>query len=75
MRIVLLRLKHILTKMHVQHERLNFYSHFTRNIIFGDLCDRKTPKTTVLFELNRIFLWLNLVKTLLFLEMLVLTSY
>ena len=44
MRIVLLRLKHILTKMHMQPERLNFYSHFTLKIIFGDLCDRKNTQ-------------------------------
>ena len=36
MRNVLLREKHILTKMHVQSERLFFYSHFALEIILGD---------------------------------------
>ena len=75
MRIVLLREKHILTKRHVQAERLYFYLHFALDIIPGDHCDRKTHKTTFLFKLNLIFWWLNLVKMLLFEEMLVLTSY
>ena len=44
MRIVLLREKHILTKMHVQAERLYFYLHFALDIILGDRWDRKTPK-------------------------------
>ena len=44
MRIVLLREKHILTKMHVQAERLCFYYHFALDIILGDLCDRKHQK-------------------------------
>ena len=59
MRIVLLREKHILTKMHVQGERLFFYLHFALDIIPGDRCDRKTPKTTILFKLNLILWWLN----------------
>ena len=50
MRIVLLREKHILTKMHVQAERLFFFFfYFALDIILGDCCDRKTPKTTILF--------------------------
>ena len=49
-RIVLLREKHILTKMHVQAELLYFYLHVALNIILGDRCDRKTPKTTILFK-------------------------
>ena len=44
MRIVLFREKHILTKMHVQTERLYFYLHFALDIILGDRCDRITPK-------------------------------
>ena len=44
MRNVQLREKHILTKMHVQAERLHFYFHFALDIILGDRCDRKTPK-------------------------------
>ena len=75
MQIVLLREKHILTKMHVQAERLYFYLHFALDIIPGDRCDRKTPKTTILFKLNLIFWSLNLVKMLLFEEMLILTPY
>ena len=50
MRIVLLREKHILTKMNVQAERLYFYLHFAVDNILGDRCDRKTPKTTILFK-------------------------
>ena len=34
-------LKHILTKMHVQHEHLYFYLHYALDIILGDRCDRK----------------------------------
>ena len=75
MRIVLLREKHILTKMHVQAERLYFYLHFALDIIPGDRCDRKTHQTTILFKLNLILWWLNLVKMFFFEEMLVLTSY
>ena len=41
MRIVLLRKKHIWTKLHVQHELLYFYLHFALNIVLGDRCDRK----------------------------------
>ena len=50
MRIVLLREKHMLTKMHVQAERLYFYLHFALDITLGDRLDRKTPKTTFLFK-------------------------
>ena len=48
MRIVLLREKHILTKMHVQAECIFFfYFHFAVDIILGDRCDRKKhPKKT-----------------------------
>ena len=46
MRIILLRLKHILTKMHVQPEVYIFHLHFAVDIILGDRCDRKTSKTT-----------------------------
>ena len=75
MQIVLLREKHFLAKMHGQAERLYFYLHFVLDIILGDRCDRKTPKPTILFSENLIFLWLNLVKIYFFEEMLVLTSY
>ena len=75
LRIVLLREKHILTKMHVQADRLYFYLHFALDIIPDDHCDGKTPKTTILFKLNLIFWWQNLVKMLLFEKMLVLTPY
>ena len=44
MRIVLLREKYIMIKMHLQAERLYFYFHFTIDIILGDRCDRKRPK-------------------------------
>ena len=46
MRIVLLREKYSLTKMHVYAERLNvlFVCFFALAIILGDRCDRKTPK-------------------------------
>ena len=44
MRIVQLRKKHIVTKMHVKAERLYFYLHFAPDIILGDRCDRKTLK-------------------------------
>ena len=44
MRIVLLREKHFLTKMHVKAERLYFYLHFVLDIILGDRCDRKHQK-------------------------------
>ena len=44
MRIVLLREKHILTKKHVQADRLYFYLHFALDIILGVRWDRKTPK-------------------------------
>ena len=45
MRIVQLRKKHIVTKMHVKAESLYFfYLHFAPDIILGDRCDRKTPK-------------------------------
>ena len=50
MQIVQLREKHILTKMHVQAERLYFYLHFALDIILGDRCDRKTSKRTILFK-------------------------
>ena len=60
MRIVLLREKYILTKLHVQAEHLYFYPHFALDIILGDRCDRKTPKKTILFKSNLIFWWLNL---------------
>ena len=50
MRIVLLREKHILTKMHVQAERLYVYLYFALDITLGDRCDRKTPKTTISFK-------------------------
>ena len=50
MRIVQLREKHILTKMHVQAERLYFYLLFALDIILGNRCDRKTPKRTILFK-------------------------
>ena len=76
MRSVLLREKHILTKKCTC--KLNvyiFHTHFALDIILDDRCDRKTPKTTILFKLNFIFWWLNFVKMLLFEEMLVLTSY
>ena len=47
MQIILLRHNHILTKMHVQPERLYFYLHFALDIILSDRCDRKTPKTII----------------------------
>ena len=40
--------KYILTKMHVQSERLYFYLHFALDIIDGDR--RKTPKTIISFK-------------------------
>ena len=44
-RIVLLREKHILAKMHRQAERLFFFFfHFALDINLGDRCDRKPPK-------------------------------
>ena len=46
----MLREKHILIKMHVQAERLYFYFHFALDVILGDRCDRKTPKTTIFFS-------------------------
>ena len=49
MRIVLLHEMYILIKMHLQAERL-FYFFFAIDIILGDRCDRKTPKTTILFK-------------------------
>ena len=52
-----------------------FYLCFVPGIIHGDCCDRKTPKTIVLFKYNPFFLLMNLVTPLLFVEMLVLTSY
>ena len=48
---------------------------FVLGIIDGDLCDRKTPKTIILFNKNPMFWSLNLITPLLFEEMLVLTSY
>ena len=50
MRIVLLREKHILIKMHVQAERL--YFHFELDIILGDRCDRKTPKNNCFIQVK-----------------------
>ena len=44
MRIVQLREKHILTKMHVQAEHLYFYLHFALDIILDDRCDKKHQK-------------------------------
>ena len=44
MRIVLLREKHILTKMHVQLNVYIFYLHFAIDIILGDRCDIKHQK-------------------------------
>ena len=64
--------------MHVHLFYLNvyiFYLRFALGIIHGDRCDRKTPKTIVLFKLNPFLRSLNLVTLLLFEEMLVLTSY
>ena len=52
-----------------------FYLRFALGIIHGDHCDRKTPKTVVLFKENPSFRSLNLVTLLLFEEILVLTSY
>ena len=65
--------KTILTRMHVQPERLYFL--FALGIIHGDRCDRKTPKTINLFKSDALFWSLNLVTPLLFEDMLVLTSY
>ena len=59
--------------MLVQPERLYFL--FALEIIHGDDCDRKTPKTIDLFKLKPLFCSLKLVTLLLFEEMLVLTSY
>ena len=39
-----------LTKMHVQPERLYVYLRFVLGIIHSDRCDRKTPKTIILFK-------------------------
>ena len=51
-----------------------FYLRFALEIIHGDGCDRKTPKTINLFKSNPFFWSLKLVTLLLFEEMLVLTS-
>ena len=42
--------KAILTKMHVQPERLIFYLRVALCIIHKDRCDRKTPKPIILFK-------------------------
>ena len=45
--------KAILTKMYVHLFYLNvyiFYLRFALGIIHGDFCDRKTPKTIILFN-------------------------
>ena len=36
--------------MHVQPERLYVYLRFVLGIIHSDRCDRKTPKTIILFK-------------------------
>ena len=48
-----------------------FHLRFALGIIHGDSCDRKTPKTIVLFKLNNFFRSLNFITPLLFEEMLV----
>ena len=70
--------KAILTKVHDCTYNLNFYIFYFRfalGIIHGDRCDRKTPKTIILFKLTPFFRSLKSVALLLFEEMLVLTSY
>ena len=70
--------KAILTKVNDCTCNLNvyiFYLRFTLGIIHGDRCDRKTPKTIILFKLTPFFRSLKSVTLLLFEEMLVLTSY
>ena len=42
--------KAILTKMHVQPERLYFLFAFCAWHIHEDRCDKKTPKTIILFK-------------------------
>ena len=51
MRIVLLREKYILIKMHLQAERLYFLFSFSIDIILGDRCDKKHQKQ--LFYLSK----------------------
>ena len=70
--------KTILTKMQKCTCNLNvyiFYLRFALGIIHSDRCDRKTPKTVILFKKNPMFWSLSLVIPLLFEGMLVLTSY
>ena len=70
--------KAILTKVHDCTCNLNvyiLYLRFALGIIHGDRCDRKTPKTIILFKYTPFFRSLKSVTLLLFEEMLVLTSY
>ena len=70
--------KAILTKVHDCTCNLNvyiFYLRFALGIIHGDRCDRKTPKTIILFEQTPFFRSLESVTLFPFEEMLVLTSY
>ena len=52
MRIVLLREKHVLTKMHVQAEHLYFYLHFALDIILGDRWDKKNTKINFFIQIK-----------------------
>ena len=66
--------KAILTKMQKCTCKLNvyiFYFCFALVMIHGDRCDRKTPKTIILFKLNPLFRSLNLVTPLLLEKILV----
>ena len=65
--------KAILTKLHMQPNVYILYLRFALDIINGDSCDRKR-KTNYLIQQKPIFRSVNLV-TLLYEEMLVLTSY
>ena len=75
MRIILQRQRQFWQKCSCNLNVYIFYLRFALRIIHGDHCDRKTPKTIVLFNTNSFFWSLKLVKLLLFEEMLVLTSY
>ena len=75
MQITLLRQKQFWQKWTCNLNVYIFCLRFALGIIHGDGCDRKTPKTIILFKWNPLFWSLNLVTPLLFEEMLVLTSY
>ena len=75
MQIILQRQKQFGQKCSCNLNDYIFYLRFALGIIHGDRCDRKTPKTIVLFKWNSIFRVLKLVMLLFLEKMLVLTSY